>query len=69
EGYIDGHVDDMEHLLCFENSLEALRDEYVRQDIPQQYIMEATLIELVQNQPAIEQVDAPEPGGIQGMRL
>ena len=68
--YIDGHMDELEHLLRFENPLEALRDEYIRQDTPQQYIMDTTLWELMQSQPDIEQEDAPEVGGcVQGMQF
>lgn len=49
-GYCDRHLDELEHLLRFENPLEVVRDEYIRQDTPRQYIMEITLWELKQSQ-------------------
>jgi len=67
--YLDGHVDELEHLLQFENSLESVRDEYSLQNTPRQYIVETTLFELTQHQPSVEQEETPAPGGyIQGMQ-
>lgn len=50
--YCDGHPDELEYLLRFENPLEVVRDEYIRQDTPQQYIMETTLWHLADKQDA-----------------
>lgn len=71
--YCDGHLDELKYLLRFENPLEVLRDEYIRQDTPQQYIMETTLWELKQSQSAEQEYtldrDWNPPGMGQGVTM